>query len=520
MYKQILIAIIIGIFQQNLSAQSTIAWQKLVDVQGFVTDTRLDDIAITPDNAYLISGYRSDTANSLNYSFLCSKLLPDATDVEWTRLYGGSGEEQANALVATPDSGAIMVGHSASPDGDVGKWNGNLDVWMIRIDAHGDIVWANVWGGSLTEDATAISLATDGNYWVTGYTESADSNLTYNAGYKDVFLLKIDAQTGNILQQHTYGGTGNDVANAVHQNPLTQTVWLGGYSSSTDGDVTGNHGSKDFWLLNINPNNGNLRWQRSYGGTASDAVTDMVLTNDGNIVLLGDALSNDGEVPGNYGQDDFWLIKVDTIQGNIIWNTHIGEAFYDQSRNLIENPNGDIMAIGTTFDPSIAPPNYAYDVLILKINGQNGNLKWQKRFGGSNFDFANRIVPAVNGGYLLACSTDSQDGDIDTGGGRHGSHRGWLIRVSETTGINNQQLLLDYQIYPNPCQNILQINTNAVLDAQSSLQIYNAQQQLIHQQTLTNNNRIDWQNYPTGVYYLILQTPKGIATTNIVHIKQ
>ena len=520
MYKLFLSIICFLVLYPLAFSQSTIAWQQLVDVQGYVTDTRLDDIALMPNNAYLISGYRSDTAASLNYDFLCTKLLPDATGTEWSRLYGGLGEEQANAIIATPDSGAILVGHSASPDGDVGKANGNLDVWILRIDAHGDIVWAQVWGGSLNEDATAISQTTDGNYWVTGYTESADSNLTYNAGYKDVFLLKIDAQTGNILQQHTYGGTGNDVANAVHQNPTTQTVWVGAYSSSTDGDATGNHGSKDFWLLNINPNNGNLQWQRSYGGTASDAVTDMVPTNDGNIVLLGDALSNNGDVAGNYGQDDFWVIKVDTTQGNIIWAAHFGDAFYDQSRSIIETPSGDLMAVGSTFDPSITPPNYTYDVWILKINGQNGNLKWQKRFGGSNFDFANRIVPALNGGYLLACSTDSQDGDIDTGGGRHGSHKGWLVRLSETTGIDNNQQLspLEYNIYPNPCSNVLQINTTAYLDQYATIKIYNAQQQLVWQQTLTNNNRIDLSRYPSGLYWVTLQTPKGIATKVISRV--
>lgn len=495
-------------------AQTNIAWQHLLNTPT-LNDTRLDDIATTPDGAYLTSGYRADTVGSANYSFFCAKFQPDANQLEQMWEYGGIGEEQSNAMTVLPNGNAILVGHSNSPDGDVGKANGGVDVWVVCIDAHGNLLWSRVWGGSLNEDANDVSLANDGNVWVTGFTESADTNLTYNAGYKDLFLLKIAAATGDILLQRTYGGTGNDVGFAVEQHPQTNTVWVGGYSSSADGDASGGHGSKDYWLLTIDPTNGNLRRQRMYGGSQSDGLTDLCLTADGNVALLGDSLSDDGEVGGNVGQDDFWVLKVDTVQGNIVWQTHVGDFWYDQSRGITELGNGDLMAVGTTFDPSVLPPDYTYDLQIVKLNGANGSLKWKQRLGGSNYDFANRMIPALNGGYMLACSTDSQDGDIDTGGGRHGSHRGWLVRLSEITGLQDSHYPQPQplQLYPNPSSNELNLVLPQHIRPNTTAQlcVYTVQGQLLYQQTLLANAAatvsLPTEQYAAGTYYVQLNTP-------------
>lgn len=128
---------------------------------------------------------------------------------------------------------------------------------------------------------------------------------------------------GNLVWQKYLGGSGDDVANSIYQTTDGGYV-IAGYSTSNDGDVTGNHGGSDCWVLKLDLN-GNLVWQKSLGSTGSDSGTSIQQTTDGGYIVAGVSGSNDGDVTGYHGGiADFWVLKLDAA-GNIVWQKSMGE---------------------------------------------------------------------------------------------------------------------------------------------------------------------------------------------------
>lgn len=87
---------------------------------------------------------------------------------------------------------------------------------------------------------------------------------------------------------------------------------VAGYANSTDFDVTGNHGEDDVWILKLN-SIGDLIWQKSLGGLNDDQALAMCKTNDGHFIIAGSSESNDGDVSGHFGSNsttDFGSLKL------------------------------------------------------------------------------------------------------------------------------------------------------------------------------------------------------------------
>src|SRR6476659_6468485 len=111
------------------------------------------------------------------------------------------------------------------------------------------------------------------------------------------------AQTSWAIQwQKTLGGSGSDGAYSVKLTSDGGYI-IAGVSYSSDGDVTGNHGDYDYWIVKLN-SNGTIQWQKSMGGSGYDQASSIVQTTDGGYIIAGYSESNDGDVSGNHGLQD------------------------------------------------------------------------------------------------------------------------------------------------------------------------------------------------------------------------
>ncbi len=102
-----------------------------------------------------------------------------------------------------------------------------------------------------------------------------------------------------------------------------------GESSSQDGNVTGNHGDSDCWILKLNYE-GKIEWERSFGGTSIDRANDILETENGGFIALGQTYSNNGNVTANHGLSDFWVVKMSQT-GDLEWQKDI---WREQRENL------------------------------------------------------------------------------------------------------------------------------------------------------------------------------------------
>ncbi|MGB8193864.1 MAG: hypothetical protein WCF67_18170, partial [Chitinophagaceae bacterium] len=243
----------------------------------------------------------------------------------------------------------------------------------------------------------------------------------------------------SITWSKVFGGARDDKAYSII-NTVDNGVLVVGSSLSTDGNVTGHHGANtatDAWVIKIS-NSGNLEWQRSFGGTAIDNFKSIIRTADGGYICVGTTTSNDGDVSGNHGGEDVWVVKMDRY-GQITWQKTYGGTGDDEGMSICSTSDGNaLIQANTTTNNNGDVSNFHYsgsgsarnDVWVLKINPANGAIIWQRCFGGTEADVAYDIEDGGSGSFIIATDVSSSDGDFGPNGGN--PPRGKLIKISST----------------------------------------------------------------------------------------
>ncbi len=170
-------------------------------------------------------------------------------NVLWSRNYGGSGPDQANAVRRTLNGGYIVAGLTSSPDGDVTGYHGGLDAWVFEVDESGNLRWQNCIGGTLNEEVEKVAVLPDNSYVFTGEAYSTDGDIVSAKGDADALAFSTDA-AGNVKWLFSYGGTQLDYFYDVAALP-DRSLMLTGSAISNDGDISGNHGQRDFILVKL-----------------------------------------------------------------------------------------------------------------------------------------------------------------------------------------------------------------------------------------------------------------------------
>ncbi len=294
----------------KLDVNGNIQWQKTIG--GSLIDNS-QCIKQTIDGGYIICGYSESsdgdvTSNKGNGDCWIIK-LDNLGAIVWTKTLGGSSYDFAQDIKQTADGGYILNGGTNSSDIDVSTQKGNGDCWIVKLNNLGTIEWQKTYGGSNYDFAQSVDLTNDGGYILSGYSESNDGDITSDHGAGDCWVLKLD-YNGSIQWQKSLGSSGNDYAFCIKQL-LTGGYILTGYSESNDGDVTGNHGNYDCWVVKLD-DLGVLQMQKSMGGSGVDIGYSIEEISTNSYLIAGYSESNDGDVSGNFGNGDSWVLKLNT----------------------------------------------------------------------------------------------------------------------------------------------------------------------------------------------------------------
>ena len=366
----------------------------------------------------------------------CNKIndfipIPIPPLVQFNKVYGGSTGDIANSIVANFD-GYVIAGWTRSNDGDVSGNHGMEDAWVVKLDKSGNKVWQKAFGGTGRDYANSVAASLDGGYVIAGYTSSNDGDVNGNHGGYDAWILKLDKK-GNKQWQKTFGGSDYDQANYI--TPTEDGGYIiAAYTSSNDGDVSGNHGRGDAWAIKVDKN-GNKQWQKSLGGSDGDFAYSVTNSITGGYVIAGLTASNNGDVSGNHGgSSDAWVVKLDK-NGNKQWQKALGGSDLDQANSITAAPDGGYVIAGETASNDGDVTGYhgggelGGDAWVVKLD-ENGNKQWQKALGGSGFDHAYSIISTIDGGFVMAGETGSDDGDVS---GLHGFYYGdaWVVKLNK-----------------------------------------------------------------------------------------
>ena len=290
------------------------------------------------------------------------------------------------------------------------------DFWLIKTDAQGNLIWERSFGFSGADEGINIIETSDNHFLLTGVLDVTSSggqgnegrNTTRHAG-GDYWAIKV-SQTGDLVWSRFYGGSFTDTPYGVVETSNNEFI-MAGSSDSNDVDISANKGTYDFWVIKAAAN-GNLVWEQSFGGMEIDEARGIAATSDGNYVVVGDTRSSDQDVSQNNGGADLWVIKI-SDNGNILWEQSIGGTNFDVPRSINTTLDGGFLIAGSSrsSDGPVDLNQGQNDAWIVKVNS-NGQMDWQRTFGGSEIDFGYDAVELSNGSIVLVGESSSSNGDL------------------------------------------------------------------------------------------------------------
>ncbi|MDP2687884.1 MAG: hypothetical protein Q8O62_11715 [Aequorivita sp.] len=238
---------------------------------------------------------------------------------------------------------------------------------------------------------------------------------------------------GEVEFVKTFGGSESDEAVSVVEAADGGFVILG-TTRSSNGDITDRSGNdSDYWLLKITKA-GEIVWSKTFGGSNDESATRITKTNDGGYLLSGYTTSSDGDVSGNEGFQDYWILKVDAA-GNKVWDKNFGFTGSDQAYKAFETSDGGYFITGF-FDVS-ASGGAGNDMQKGTLHGvgefwgiklaADGTKQWRRYFGGSNNDRSYDAVETDDGGFLMTGTSESVDFDKTD---PKGSYDYWAVRLT------------------------------------------------------------------------------------------
>jgi len=325
----------------------------------------------TMDGGYIGAGYIS--SDSPWTSILVRKLDYNG-EISWEKTYAyGDWMNEAYTMEQTSDGGYIVGGHTSSHD--------SYDkAWLIKLDSNGDITWQKTYNEVWR--FTSIQQTSDGGYIAGGdYIEEVTPGIQDN----DLLLLKLDSM-GNISWAKSYDLSLQEYVPSIQQTPDLGYIVMGNIRLGLV--------EYDILLLKLD-SSGGVSWQKRYGRDGLYRGFSIHYTTDGGYIIGG------GNRVSGPGADDIWVLKLDQ-NGNILWQKTYGGYDYDYIFSLQSTPDGGYVVVGNTRSFGFGMS----DILVVRLDG-TGNIIWQKTYGGSDSDSGKYYGETMDGGSVVVGSSFS-----------------------------------------------------------------------------------------------------------------
>jgi hypothetical protein len=516
--------------------------------------------------------------------FLCISLLLLAQDYQltWQNCFGGSEPDWAYDMTAV-GNGYLIVGGSTSTDGNISGNIGMGDGWMVKVDSNGIMEWEKSIGGTNGDYIFRIIPTLNDNFYLLASSSSSDVDISYDPypDSEDFWIVKIDID-GNIIWDKIVGGSYGDII--WNGSPtLDGGIVAVGWTYSTDGDVSVSYGGADTWAVKISSDgelewdytigtdwidkgqailatadggyliastssihddaignitctphsygffecvlfkldsNLNVEWQRCYGGTDNDGVLGLLEVADG-YVFTGSVDSNDGDISGNHGDGDIWVVKIDFL-GNIIWQKCLGGSRSEYANILYQTSNNEFIVAGSTrsnngdVTGNHSMSEFDYDIWFVKLSCE-GELLYQQCIGGAGSEeLYFGVVQKSDNNFVIAGQTDYGP-SYDVGCAPHGVYPDedwWVFEIDleDTTGIYEDIVMHDnLRVYPIPAKDYVTFEVQSPkfkVQGSQSAQIYITNiigQEVATKQIISEKTVFDLRNWQQGVYFYSLE---------------
>ena len=380
--------------------------------------------------------------------FLMNFCFSQSPSLQWAKRMGGSAGDIGHSVAVDALGNVYTTGYfNGTGDFDPGAGTANLtsagdiDIFISKLDASGNFVWAKRIGGTLGEIARSITVDASGNVYVTGYFNGTvdfdpgtpSVNLT-SSGAQDLFILKLNT-TGTFVWAKRVGGGGFEEGWEIRVDATGNVYTTGQFEGTADfnpGAATFNlvsAGAPEIFILKLDAT-GTFVWAKRMGGTSNDIGYSLAVDGLGNVYTTGAFLAVADFDPGagTYyltptGFKDIFVSKLD-VAGNFVWARRFGGSGFGEAISIALDAVGNVYSSGlmngtVDFDPGVGTfeltANGGLDVYISKLNTA-GDFVWAKSFGGNQNDYGSSIaVDASNNVYTAGLFGGTVDFDPGVG---------------------------------------------------------------------------------------------------------
>ena len=353
----------------------------------------------------------------------------------WKKTFGGSIDEYAMS-VSLEEDGYIIVGYTISRDGDFSQvQNGNANGYIMKLDFDGNIIWNNTVYAHEWDMFNDFVKRDDGGYIVVGSTQSHPGFSSSDTN--DIMVVGI-SEDGKTEYIKYIGGNYRDRGERIINNK-DGTYTIIGQSFSTRG-MASHKGGEDGVLVKID-NNGNVLKCKNFGGSGDDHFRQVYQMDNGDFVVVGYTESNDKNLAGvKTTTDRDGLVVLFDKNWNVKWVKTVGGTKNEWLLDVYVDDTGIMTAgFGGSNDGEFAGMNKGGEDAIVVRFSLDGEKEWIRSFGGSGEERLRTMVRTPEGGYLIGGDTTSIDGDLN-GIVNRGSQDALLVKFNQdgTFGILSQ----------------------------------------------------------------------------------
>ncbi len=492
----------------NAQQAPSVLWQKAI---GGNSSENVNVIGVSPDATKFVTvGVSYSTDHHAVGNRGSGDALMTIGDVATGDLVsynlGGSDLDDILGISNTSDGGYILAGLTNSQDYGLST-KGGSDVWLVKMNAEGQVQWQKTYGGYFMEWTYKAVESEDGGFIFTGHTESWDGDVSGTlGGASDIWMGKVDA-AGDLVWEKRFRGTDVETSYDMVAAPGGGAYIVGGTYST---EIEGSKGMYDGLIIKIN-DQGTVEWSRAYGGTDDDVLRRIVLDTEGNLIVGGTIWSYDHDITGNKGMIDYWVMKV-SPSGEVIWSKTYGGTQNDQFRSIDVTNEGGIIAAGYTFSNNgdVSGNHGSNDMWLIALDGE-GNKIWQKALGGANGDLALNIRQLPDGSFLAGGVVSSFDGDVPP---NLGDTDGCLLHLGAALAVEDTQGKSSVSVYPNPFSEELYLKSDQKIN---STKLTDMSGRVVPTESIeSKNGKINASKLQKGMYILTVETEKGTETRKVI----
>jgi hypothetical protein len=505
--------------------------------------------------ADLDPGAGNTTLTSFGEDDIYVQKLDASGSLLWVKQIGTPADDRVNAIEVDGSAYVYTTGYfSGTTDFDTGPGDNTLtsagygDIFVQKMDASGNSLWARSFGGSQGDEGFEIHVDGSGNVYTIGYfagTADLDPGpaayLLTSQGNRDVFIQKMDG-SGNFLWAKSFGGPGEDFGYSVVVDASGNVITTGRFEGTVDFDpgagtsISTSEGSGDIFIEKLDPS-GDLIWMRTFGDLFADCGYSVAVDGNGATYTVGYFEGTVDLDPGigtveltSTAANDLFIQKLDA-SGDLVWARSIGDAGDDAAISIALDGDGDLYATGwfqgaeVDFGPGVGinvlENTGGYDAFVMKFD-PSGNTIWARSIGGaSGIDLALSVdIDAAGGVYTAGVFEGTVDLDPGSGVSNLTSAGGkdvFVQKMSEaTTGLHPSGPGINVSVSPNTFKDVVTISSQQTMH---DVEIYvtDAQGKVIrrdHYDTFTGAEvRII---VAPGVYHVHICTTTGQRVLKVV----